>query len=102
MVWNAVLQDASSLKDYSVMCVLLCPQVWTLCDGSGWKSTRTVTLDKYAFAALRVPHLSPHYQECARYISEMDHNRFVEKGRWMTEDHLKQEAVKWARAHKNV
>ena len=54
--------------------------------------------DSYAQAALSVGGLTqPGLSELAFFLMEKDAKRFVEKGRRMTVDHLKQEAVKWAR-----
>jgi len=53
---------------------------------------------RYAQAALRVHGLTqPRLSECASHLAEMDEKRQQLKGRSMTEDHLTQEAVEWAR-----
>lgn len=52
--------------------------------------------DKYANAALSVHGLQqPRLKECAEYLMALDAMRYIEKGKDMTEDHLKQEARTW-------
>ena len=59
--------------------------------------------DRYAQAALAVTTvmgkrlLQPDLTECAWYLAGLDAKRLLEKGKPMSEDHLKQEAVKWAK-----
>lgn len=38
------------------------------------------------------------YFECRDYLIALDARRQIEKGKQMSDDHLKQEAVKWFRA----
>ena len=58
--------------------------------------------DRYCKAALSVhPYLQqPRLQNCAMYLMVMDMKRDEVGKKPMTDDHLKQEAVKWAREHK--
>lgn len=52
--------------------------------------------DKYANAAMSVHGMQqPALAECAEYLMALDTMRYIEKGRYMTEDHLKQAARKW-------
>ena len=59
--------------------------------------------DKYAQAALSVVLngrrlQQPDLLDCTYHLFNLDAERFKTKGKYMTPDHLKQEAVKWARA----
>lgn len=59
--------------------------------------------NEYAQAALSVMIKGqmlqqPSLTECAWHLSLLDEERYKAKGKYMTLDHLKQEAVKWARA----
>ena len=59
--------------------------------------------DRYAQAALSVNIKGallqqPYLSSCAYHLLALDVKRIEEKGRPMSADHLKQEAVKWARA----
>jgi hypothetical protein len=57
--------------------------------------------DRYAQAALSVGGLlQPRLGELAMYLADMDCARLREKGRLMTDDHLRQEAVKWSRSRR--
>ena len=49
--------------------------------------------DRYAMAALSTKLKQPRLSECAFYLMSME----LKRGKPMTDDHLKQEAVKWAR-----
>ena len=58
--------------------------------------------DRYAQAALSVSVdgkrlLQPDLTDCAWHLKSLDVKREKEKGKQMSDDHLKQEAVKWAR-----
>ena len=54
--------------------------------------------DKYTQAALSVGGLlQPDLSDLAWYLKVVDVKRFLDKGKWMTSDHLKQEAQKWAK-----
>lgn len=58
--------------------------------------------NEYAQAALSVMLKGqmlqqPALTECAWHLSLLDEERYKTKGKYMTLDHLKQEAVKWAR-----
>ena len=53
-------------------------------------------LDPYASAALSVGEMKqPQLLDCSWYLAEIDYKRYQEKGKMMTQDHLKQEARKW-------
>ena len=82
------------------MCDLIAHRTWRLCDGSGWKSTYHFRLGRYEHAALAVrPRLrQPALSELAFHLSEINEKRLAEKGKPLSEDHVKQEAVKWSRA----
>lgn len=59
---------------------------------------RELMHDRFALAALSVADLKqPELGECAWYLFDMDARRQIKKGKPMTDDHLKQEAVKWAK-----
>lgn len=58
--------------------------------------------NRFAQAALSVSVkgqrlLQPDLGDCAGHLSGLDFKRQQEKGQSMSNDHLKQEAVKWAR-----
>ena len=53
--------------------------------------------DPYIKAALLTGLKQPQLSECADYLVGLDMERHETKGKWMTQDHLTQEAVKWAR-----
>ena len=82
------------------MCELVSPFLWRLCDGSGWKSTYRFSLDRYERAALAIrPRLAQEEMDAlSLHLWRLNEARLVEKGRAMSDDHVKQEAVKWARA----
>lgn len=60
-----------------------------------------VARDRYVRAALSVGGVvQPQLGELANHLADMDAARLREKGRLMTDDHLRQEAVKWVRTDK--
>lgn len=55
-------------------------------------------LDRFAMAALSTKLRAPALWDCARFIADKDKQRQLSHGKPMTDDHLKQEAAKWAKA----
>lgn len=52
--------------------------------------------NEYVEAALTAKLKQPELSECAAYLVAADEERLKTKGKYMSLDHLKQEAVKWA------
>ena len=54
--------------------------------------------DPYANAAIQAGLNQPELSKCADHLVLIDTERHELKGKWMSKDHLIQEAVKWMRA----
>ena len=59
----------------------------------------TLMRDRFAQAAISIPRLQqPQLSECAKHLCELNQRRLAERGREMSDDHLKQAARQWLKS----